>query len=120
MDTLNLDELLPKDNAQKAPAPAKNTDGRVFPAASLALDGIKAADAKVNFDADKVIVSGLEVSNVSVSLTLKNGQLSVNTLSALVARGKIGSNVTLDGSKKVARLKADINVKQVDYGLLMT
>jgi uncharacterized protein involved in outer membrane biogenesis len=111
MDTLNLDELLPKDNAQKAPTPAKNTDGRVFPADSLALVGIKATDSKVNFDAGKVIISGMEVSNVSVSLTLKNGRLSVNPLSAVVAGDKMGGNVTLDGFKKVARLKANINVK---------
>jgi len=119
-DTLNLDDLLPKDNGQKAPAPAKSSDGRVFPADPLALDGLKAADAKVKFNAGKIIVSGLEVSDVNVSLTLKNGRLSVKPLSAIVAGGKIGGNVTLDGSKEITGLKADINVKQVDYGLLMT
>jgi AsmA family protein len=119
-DTINLDELLPKSEATAAPAPAKNDDGRVFPADPLPLDGLKAADAKVKFDANKIIVQGMEITNVSVNLSLKNGRLEVSPLGAMVAGGKIDGNVLLDASKSTAGLKAKIGVKQLDYGTLLT
>ncbi|MBL6931450.1 MAG: AsmA family protein [Rhodospirillales bacterium] len=119
-DTLNLDELLPKDEARAAPAPAKNDDGRVFPNDPLPLDGLKAADANVRFDAGKIIVEGMEITNVTVNLSLKNGRLDVNPLGAVVAGGKINGNVLLDASNAMADLKAKISVDQLDYGLLLS
>ncbi|NQU56746.1 MAG: AsmA family protein [Rhodospirillales bacterium] len=118
-DTLNLDELLPKSDSPAAPAPAKADDGRVFPADPLPLDGLKAVDAKLSFDAAKIIVQGMDITNVTVNLSLKNGRLSVDPLGAVVAGGKINANVLLDASKASAALKAKIDAKQIDYGQLM-
>lgn len=120
-DTLNLDEILPKgEEKAAAPAPAKEDDGRVFPNDPLPLDGLKAADAKVKFDANKIIVDGMNINNVTVSLNLKNGRLEVNPLGAVVADGKVNANVVLDASKAMAGLKAKVGVSQVDYGKLLT
>ena len=119
-DTLNLDELLPKGQTNPAPAPAKNSDGRVFPADPLPLDGLKAVDAKVKFDAGKVIINGLEISNVNVKLTLRNGRLNVDPLGAILAGGKINGAVLLDASTRIAGLKARIGASQIDYGQLLT
>ncbi len=119
-DTLNLDELLPKGEESKvAPAPAKEDDGRVFPADPLPLDGLKAADAKVKFDAGKVIVQGIEITKVTVNLSLKNGRLEVDPLGAVVAGGKIDGSVLLDASRARAGMKAKIGASQIDYGQLL-
>ncbi|MBL6930722.1 MAG: AsmA family protein [Rhodospirillales bacterium] len=118
-DTLNLDELLPKSDKPAAPAAAKPNDGRVFPGDPLPLDGLKAADAKVAFDAAQVIVQGMSITNVSVKLNLKDGRLSVDPLGAIVAGGKIDANVLLDTSKATAALKTKINAKQVDFGQIL-
>jgi AsmA family protein len=118
-DTLNLDELLPKSDKTAAPAAAKPDDGRVFPADPLPLDGLKAADAKVAFDAAKVIVQGMNITNVTVNLNLKNGRLSVDPLGAIVAGGKINANVLLDASKATAALKTKIKASQIDYGQIL-
>ena len=117
-DTLNLDELLPKTNAPATPAKASN--GRVFPAEPLPLDGLKAVDAKVAFAAAKIIAQGMDITDVSVSLSLKNGRLNVDPLAAVFAGGKINANVMLDGSKASAALQAKITAQQIDYGQLLT
>jgi len=125
-DTLNLDQLLPKKEAQQEPAaaaPAAKSgagDGRVFPDDPLPLDGLKAADADVKFDAAKIIVDGMEISNVTVALKLKNGRLSIDPLGAMVAGGKINGQVLLDASRATPSLKTNLTAKQVDYGEILT
>lgn len=119
-DTLNLDELLPKGDG-KAMAPAKKADdGRVFPNDPLPLDGLKAADAKVKFTAKKIIVQGMQVTNLDLGVNLKNGRLAVKPLNAGFGGGQISGDVVVDGSKKTPALKAIIGVKQVDYGKVLT
>jgi len=119
-DTLNLDELLPKGDAEAAPTPVNNDDGRIFPADPLPLDGLKAADARVKFKAGKIIIDGMEISDVTVNLALRNGRLSIDPLGAVVAGGKIDGGVDLDASTKVASLKIKIGATQIDYGQLLT
>lgn len=120
-DTLNLDELLAKGDKPAAPAPTKEAtgDGRVFPNDPLPLDGLKAADAKVSFDANKVIVQGIEIVNVKLGIDLKNGRLRVTPLAAGVAGGKIDGDVTLDGSIATPTLKAKLAAAGIDYGMLL-
>ena len=120
-DTLNLDELLPKSEGAAKPAPAAGAgDGRVFPADPLPLDGLKAADAKVKFTAKTIIVQGMQVTDVDLGVDLKSGKLHVSPLSAGFGGGKIGGDVALDASSgKSAALKAKIDVKGVDYGVVL-
>jgi uncharacterized protein involved in outer membrane biogenesis len=119
-DTLNLDQLLPKKAAKAEPAKKSEPgDGRVFPNDPLPLAGLKAADANVKFDATKIIVDGMEINDVTVTLSLKNGRLSIDPLGAIVAGGKINGQVQLDTSKKTPSLKTKIIVKQLDYGILL-
>ena len=124
-DTLNLDELLPKDDKKAAPAPApatapaKKSDGRVFPNDPLPLEGLKAADAKVLFDANKVIIQGTEITGIKVALNLKNGRLHVKPLAATVADGTIVGDVLLNASKSVPTLKSVLTIKQLDFGKVL-
>ncbi len=115
-DTLDLDALLPKGGEKPKPSAG---DGRVFPNDPLPLDGLKAANAKVSFQANKIIVQGLTISNVKLGVDLKNGRLRVTPLAAAVADGKIDGDVTLDGSKSTPTLKAKLAVAGLDYGQLL-
>ena len=117
---IDLDELLPQgEEKSEAPAPKQPSDGRVFPKDPLPLDGLKAADAKVSFDGKKVVVQGNHIEDVSVRLTLKNGNLQVDPLSAVVAGTKITGNVGLNGGANVPTLVAKLNATGLDYGELM-
>ncbi|MGJ3259240.1 MAG: AsmA family protein [Rhodospirillales bacterium] len=116
---IDLDELLP-EGEKKAEEPApKPADGRVFPKDPLPLDGLKAVDAKVSFDGKKVVVQGNHIEDVSVRLTLKNGNLQVDPFSAVVAGTKVAGNFGLDGGVSVPTLVAKLNASGLDYGELM-
>ncbi len=120
MATLNLDDLLPKNDTGAASGRARIDDGRVFPADPLPLEGLKAADANVKLTIDKVIIDGMEIANLKVNLALENGRLNLDLVNAGVADGKINGSVVLDGSKNIARLKARIEASQIDYGKLLS
>lgn len=133
-DTLDVEALIDKAKSTKAPATttssnsttttssaaAQNNSGRVFPADPLPLEGLKAVDAKVTFNANKLIVQGMDITNVSVSLNLKEGRLNVDSVKAVVAGGQINARVVLDATQAKAALKAIVAVDQLDYGQILT
>ena len=118
---INLDELLPKDDGAKTAesAPAKNSDGKIFPADPLPLDGLKAANVKLGFNGKKVVVKGIDITDTSVELSLQNGRLQVKP-GATVFGGGIKGDVVVDGSKDTPSLKSVLNVTQLDYGLALS
>jgi len=118
-DTLDLDALLPKGEANAAPAQPAKDDGRVFPADPLPLDGLKAADANVAFDAKTVKVQGTTLGDVKLRLNLSNGRLDISELAAKAFDGTIVGKVSLDASKKAPPVSAKIKVTQLDYNKLL-
>ncbi len=126
-DTLDLDKLMPKSEEKPAEAPkeaAKPAESkgneRVFPDDPLPLDGFKAADAVVKFDAGKIIIQGMELTAVKLGVDLKAGKLHVSPLAAGFGGGSIDGDVSVDASGKAAGIKAKIAVKGVDYGVVLT
>lgn len=125
---LNLDELRSRETRETAPASTaeKATDKeeaenpRVFPDDPLPLDSLMAANARISFDAEKIIVDGMDISDVSVNLTLQNGRMELKPLGAVFAGGQINANIILDASKKTAALKARVDARQIDYGQLLS
>tara|TARA_R110002167_G_scaffold89713_6_gene242088 strand:- start:2505 stop:4610 length:2106 start_codon:yes stop_codon:yes gene_type:complete len=116
---IDLDEILPpgeSDSSAKASAPA---DGRVFPKEPLPLDGLKAVNAKLGFDGKKIIVRGNQIDDLSVRLSLKDGNLQVDPLAATVAGTKIGGKVGLNGAVSVPQLVAKLSAVGLDYGELL-
>jgi AsmA family protein len=119
-DTINLDELMPKeDKAAKAP-PADKGDGRVFPNDPLPLDGLKAADAKVKFTAKTIIMQGMKIADVDLGVNLSGGKLKINPLAAGFGGGKINGDIALNASGSTAGLKVALSVKDINYGTILT
>ena len=116
---IDLDELLPKSEKTEEKPAEKPADGRVFPKDPLPLDGLKAVNAKVSFDGKKIVVQGNHIDDVSVRLTLKNGNLQVDPFSAMVAGTKVAGNVGLNGAVSVPTLIAKLNASDLDYGELL-
>jgi len=115
---INLPELLPKGSA--APAePAGEGDGKVFPADPLPLQGLKAADVKLDFKAKSIKTGQIPVSDVALVVDLDNGHLNVPTLKAGVAGGTIEGRVTLDGGKSTPDLSLKVDSTGLDLGGLL-
>ena len=111
---LDLDQLMPKggETLPKDDAVGK----RVFPGQPLNLDGLLAADAGLEFRADRLLAGGVDMGGVEASLELRDGRLAVKLLEATVAGGRLAAELSVDTAKSRIAVKAD--VRDLDLGRL--
>jgi len=111
-------------NAPAAPAgeakpAAKSNDGRLFSDAPLPLAGLKAANADIKLTAAKVVTKGPPLQNVNATLSLVNGKLTINPLTADVVGGHIDNNTVLDASGATPTLAVNAKAKDLDVATLV-
>jgi uncharacterized protein involved in outer membrane biogenesis len=99
--------------------PAKPGD-KIFPADPLPVEGLRAVDAKLTFDADMIIAAGAKLQGAHVGLSLKGGNLTIKPLKATVAEGAIDGSINLDGRKKAAGLAVKMLLSKVNLDTLLT
>jgi uncharacterized protein involved in outer membrane biogenesis len=102
-----------------AKQPARKPD-RVFSAEPLALDGLRAVDVRMKFDAGTIVVSGAVLRNVSLGLSLKAGNLLIKPVKSGIADGSLNGSIQLDGRKKVAGLVVKLALDKIDLDRLLT
>ncbi|MEX0695910.1 MAG: AsmA family protein [Dongiaceae bacterium] len=101
-----------------AAAPATG-DGRLFPADPLPLDGLRAADATVELNAQTVVRGPVALENVRLKLTLTNGKLAVAPFAADLAGGSVEAVVDLDAGGDVPAVGTKLTARQVEAGALL-
>jgi uncharacterized protein involved in outer membrane biogenesis len=99
--------------------PAKPGD-RMFPDDQLPVEGLRAVDAKLTFDADTIIAAGAKLQGSHVGLSLKGGNLTIKPLKATVAEGAIDGSINLDGRKNAAGLAVKFLLSKVNLDTLLT
>ena len=106
----------PAATGAAAPAPG---DGRLFPADPLPLDGLRAADATVELNAQTVVRGPVALENVRLKLTLANGKLAVAPFAADLAGGRVEAVVDLDAGGDVPAVGTKLAARQVEAGALL-
>ena len=84
----------------------------------LALDGLKAANAKVSLKIDEIQTRQAQVNNFSANLNLQNGLLAIKPLALEVGSGKVSGNIKVDASQPKAAVVVKLDGKQVQLGQL--
>ncbi|MRG73712.1 AsmA family protein [Alphaproteobacteria bacterium HT1-32] len=106
----------PSDGEAKEEAPA-NTTGKVFPSDPLALDGLKAADAAINYRAKQLVAQGGYVLHeVVVKLALDNGRLTIKPIAADFGGTGINGDLLLDARQATPALQTSFDMKGVNLG----
>ena len=105
------------DAGEKKPA---KPGAKMFPKDPLPVEGLRAVDAKLTFDADMIIAAGAKLSGAHVGLSLKGGNLTIKPLKATLAEGAIDGSINLDGRKKAARLAVKLLLSKVNLDTLLT
>lgn len=120
---IDLNELMPpeaKGGAGGKGATATEKKARVFSEEPLPLDGLKAADAKLELTIGELITPSLPLKDVKVSLSLEGGKLKVAPFSTKVADSDLAGAVLLDGAAATPTLDLKLNSKALDLGKLLT
>jgi uncharacterized protein involved in outer membrane biogenesis len=103
---------------EAAPA-AKSSDGRVFPDDPLPFDLLKAVDAKIDFNGQKVIREPVTFDGLAVALDLAGGKLTIGKIDAGVTGGKLGLSGVIDGSAKNPAVALKLASRGIEAGTLM-
>lgn len=91
---------------------------RLFSHAPLPFDVMLLADADLKLDLKKVIMEGVNITDVVMDATLQAGKLVAERLNLTVEDGRILARLTLDGAAKAPKLDAHASVRGLNAGAL--
>ena len=109
----------PKKAGSGAAAPAAPSDGRVFPADPLPLEGLKAADGTIRFTGRSVVLEKVELQNVAATLNLQNGRLVLDPVKAGISGGTVEIKTDIDGGAAKPTVALAVTGRQVEVGSLL-
>jgi AsmA family protein len=112
LEMSDLGGLIGADRGAKA-SPKPPPPGRVLPREPFSLEKLRVADMDVKFRGTKVVTEKLPLENMTASLKLRNGVLSLEPLNFGVAGGTLVSKIRMDARQPVIQTQADIAVKQL-------
>ena len=114
--TLNVEQLLTVLTPTHAQASSQPSQTPPEEKAPLAIEPLRALDADVTFQADKVIMPRAKVEALAVHMTLKSGRLHIEPLRFEVGGGTLTSHLTLDASTPLLQGSLQAQVDHVDLG----
>jgi len=123
---LDINSLLPPGNKQNNDSQPQrseqnkdNNNKKLFSKAPLpSLDALNSFNAKVIYKLRKLTANNQSIENISLDLSLKNGQLQLKPLRMDIAKGSIETNLKLSGGEN-PRLQINIDINLLDYDRLM-
>ncbi|MFP6746640.1 MAG: AsmA family protein [Alphaproteobacteria bacterium] len=120
---LDLSELLPpadKGATEKSPKSGKpGRPGKVLPADPLPLDGLKAAEAQIKIAIGEVVAPQITLNEVSATIKLSEGRLSLEPLKANVAGSPVTISASVDAGGKVPTVALNVSAPKLDLGRLL-
>ena len=92
---------------------------RLLPDAKLGFDAMKRFDADVHWTIRDVASTKIPISNVDVTVSLKDSLLKLSPFNFAMARGNVSSDITLDARKSPVHATYDIRLAQTPMGRLL-
>ena len=86
---------------------------KVFPATKLPTGFLLVADTDIKAQAGEVLLKGMALKDVSLSLKLADGHMTLSPLEAGVAGGRLAADLELSAVKGVVQINADVKIKQL-------
>lgn len=92
---------------------------RVFPDTPLPLEALRAVDAEVKLDAERLILGGISLEAVRTTLALNGGDLAVAPFAARLADGSLAGRLDLRASGAEPELALRLDGRDIDFGDLL-
>ncbi|MGF1632033.1 MAG: AsmA family protein [Kiloniellaceae bacterium] len=92
---------------------------KVFPDTPLPLEALRAVDAEVKLDAERLRAEGVTLEGLQTVLALKAGDLVLDPLAATLAGGALGGRLALAASKAEPDFALSLDGRGIDFGDLL-
>ncbi len=112
-----LADLAPTVGAAPAGKKSRQPGGRRLPQREFDIPSLRAMDASVNIDFDRLELGDVfarPLSPLRAQLVLKAGVLTIDHIDAVTAEGGVSGMVRLDGRERPAKFAADLSLKHID------
>ncbi len=129
--TVNSQKVDPSDfkMGDKKPPAAETSDSReasgtakqdrIFSTEPLALDGLKAADARLDIKIARLVAGPSEVKDLETKLDLTNGRLLLSPFKAMVADKAVEGQIMIGAQAKPAQVVTMLKAYQIDLSELV-
>ena len=97
----------------------KGESDRVFPDDRLSLDGLKAVDLDLTLNVEELAGYPVPVGAAQARISLDNGALAVDPVSATVAGSRVEGEFHLDTRRAMPRLRMTARAPELDLGRLL-
>ncbi len=106
-------------SAQKAEHARQQANPRLLPDKPINLPKLRGADFDVRYTAQRLQSEKTPFDDIEAHLRIEDGVLSLRPLSFGIGGGGIAANLLLDGTQDLARVEADADFRQVDFGRVL-
>jgi uncharacterized protein involved in outer membrane biogenesis len=112
-------DIVATRGAEAAAAAAGAASGRLLPDAALPIATMQRFDADLKWTVGVVRSRNVPISNVDLTLALKNGRLALSPLTFAMARGNVASDVVFDTRARPSAVRYDIRLTPTPLGRLL-
>lgn len=104
---------------QKAEHAKQEASARLLPDKPINLPKLRGADFDIRYAAQRIESEKTPFDDLDAHLRIEDGVLSLRPLSFGIGGGGIAANLLLDGTQDLARVEADADFRQVDFGRVL-
>ena len=112
-------DLVAAGRIQAAAGQAGKGTPRLLPDAHLRVDALKAFDADVRYTVGTVRSKSVPVSDIDLTLALKDSLLTLSPLTFAMARGHVASDITIDARRHPVHTTYDIRLAPTPLARLL-
>jgi len=123
-ETLDLRPML--INTEKNTAGAKETtttperkSDKLFQNTPLKLDGLHLFNAAVDLQVKQLLLPKLAIDNIVTKVKLKDGNLTVNPLTASIGGGKLVNSLNVQAKENMVVVDVMVDIKQMNLGEML-
>jgi uncharacterized protein involved in outer membrane biogenesis len=116
--TLNLNPLFNGEKTRQAKSERTARKDRLFPNDPLPLNIFRSADVHLKYDADRVQLPHLTLTDLSMEVNVDNGSLDARPIKMKVGGGNAEAQVQIHPQGSTAKAKAVLKVTQTNLRLL--
>ena len=120
---IDLAPLTPKGEGgpkgETRPPPSKERPERIFSHDPLPLALLRQAEGAISFEAERILLPGLSINDLTVRCNLKKGRLNLELVKAAIGGGQVEGSLNLQEGRKTPRLKMHMRAAGIDLGRML-
>jgi AsmA family protein len=116
-ETLDLRPLLTRP--EKKTAASKEKSKKAFKDTPLKLDALHLTNAALDVRIKQLLLPELALDNIETRVNLKDGNLDVNPLTAVIGGGRLNSRLNFKAKENTADVDLNMDIKQMDIGEML-